>query len=445
MNNTHHKYTNDQVEILFQVFRFGNILSGLLSMFIIVSFISFRSLRSLTFKIILCVAISDFIYSIGGVMVARQPGTLCTIQAVLNQFGIISSVLWVDVITWTLYHLAVTKTCGCIPKLSFIKMNLIVWGLSFITVLIGFGSSSFGPSEGHCWIVHHFLRFVLFYIPLWMSIIYIHCVLIIVFRKLNKKKSPYNNITNSYNARATLIVAGYIRNTKQLLGHNIVIPHNINILCEEYYGDNTTKTIDISDQTCYGNYAMIPMTATHQPVYPHINYSDDHHSDIQQYKNRNRKKNATWKRMIYFPLILVLCFTGWTVRRIWDAATNNNSPFWLALLSMGLGSLFGCLDSLVYGCTKDVKMKWKCKRFKQTDITDSIVDPDETTTITILFDHESHQSVTPMNVDNNVAIFGWIIMYYININDHKNIILNENQCKGVINLVSRYLGTLKNK
>ena len=73
-------------------------------------------------------------------------------------------------------------------------------------------------------------------------------------------------------------------------------------------------------------------------------------------KMRVKKRGKALNRMIFFPLILIVCYLPGTIRRILDAF-DVTSPYWLAMTQTVLNALIGFFDALVYGLTRDVRKK----------------------------------------------------------------------------------------
>ena len=73
---------------------------------------------------------------------------------------------------------------------------------------------------------------------------------------------------------------------------------------------------------------------------------------------KQEKRSKALKRMMLFPLILIIGFLPGTIRRICESVTGHTAPLWLVLLHIVSISLIPCFDALVYGFTKDVRLKY---------------------------------------------------------------------------------------
>jgi len=87
---------------------FVSILSFLGSIFIVVTYIRFRRLRSFAFKLVTFLSISDFIFYSGKLLSLVEVSsaniqTLCNLQGLMINFGELASILWSAAIAFTLY------------------------------------------------------------------------------------------------------------------------------------------------------------------------------------------------------------------------------------------------------------------------------------------------------------------------------------------------------
>ena len=70
-----------------------------------------------------------------------------------------------------------------------------------------------------------------------------------------------------------------------------------------------------------------------------------------------RRQNNTLQRMKFYPMILILCYLFATIRRVIDWATEDQTPYYWAMLHTFFAAIPGFLNAIVYGLTKDVKHK----------------------------------------------------------------------------------------
>eukprot|EP01083_Nonionella_stella_P275613 936184_1 len=311
-----HEYSDKQIDSLVAVNIFGATLSLIGALFIITNYCLFSSLRkNFAFKLILMIGISDLILAISNLMGAPDWGSTCYFQAILQQIGDISGILWVATVSWTINKLTqVTKlpTKQELNKL-YRNMHIIIWIITLILTILPFTTKSYGVAGGWCWIkgyenVDIMWRYLCFYVPLWMAIIY----MIIIYIKVWKRLHAIDDIDITEND-----------------------------------GD-TDDDIEINNNNIMDSCETNAMTS-----------SGDQYSSADMESKLKRKKNNTLQRMKFYPLILIICYTFATIRRIIDWATEDQTPYFLAILHTFFAAIPGFLNAIVYGLTKDVRTKDK--------------------------------------------------------------------------------------
>ena len=99
------------VELKFQVFPSALSLIG--SLLMIVTYLVFPQLHQFSYHIVFYLAISDFLGSTANLLSISRffepiaPAGLCIIQAIMKNYTNICSILWVDMICWTMYSTVV--------------------------------------------------------------------------------------------------------------------------------------------------------------------------------------------------------------------------------------------------------------------------------------------------------------------------------------------------
>ena len=80
------------------------------STFVILAYTCWKDTRNFAYKLILQISISDFIYCMAHFLNENEilslpilPGTLCSIQGFLVNFGMVSSFMWSMIVAWTLF------------------------------------------------------------------------------------------------------------------------------------------------------------------------------------------------------------------------------------------------------------------------------------------------------------------------------------------------------
>ena len=80
--------------------------------------------------------------------------------------------------------------------------------------------------------------------------------------------------------------------------------------------------------------------------------------DLEKQLAKQRKRTKALSRMGLFPLILIVSWVFGTIRRFIELI-GGSAPVWLVCVHIGMASLVGFFDALVYGLTKDVRQKDK--------------------------------------------------------------------------------------
>ncbi len=121
--------------------QFSVIFSLAGSLFVILMYSFFKNSRNFTYKLILQISISDFIYCISHFYREQKyfsqrisPGTLCTTQAFFLNFGLMASLAWVLIVSWTLYSTVVLEKHNIQNK--FRTFAVLGYGLPFIFSLM---------------------------------------------------------------------------------------------------------------------------------------------------------------------------------------------------------------------------------------------------------------------------------------------------------------------
>lgn len=152
------------------------------------------NLTKLAFRLVFNVAISDLCYEISFWFTnpdTHSESTACEFSGWLQQFGTLSSIMWVTCITYVI-HTVVTNPASYDTITSDMwKFHLVIWGTSFFTSFFPMFTDSYGQAGGWCWIdsssIGIFWRFLIFYCPVWGIIGYILYIFYESYRSLGIK------------------------------------------------------------------------------------------------------------------------------------------------------------------------------------------------------------------------------------------------------------------
>jgi len=149
------------------------------SLFIIITYVSFKKIRNYAYKLVTYLAFSDILLAIGNLMTLEtrkndEEDSTCKAQAFLINYGGLASILWTSVIAWSIYSATVLSAKNLREKNW--RFFLFGFGLSLILSIIPFISNQYGRAGLYCWIKNDDLdkdtamRFIQFYVPLWIAI-----------------------------------------------------------------------------------------------------------------------------------------------------------------------------------------------------------------------------------------------------------------------------------
>eukprot|EP00493_Phyllostaurus_siculus_P028092 UN28440 len=125
------------------------------------------------FRLVLAVAVSDFISEFLTVLGHPDNEYVCRFQSFVNTFGGVSSVLWVAVVSYCIYRITVIQ--DYFIHHYEVQFHLFCWFASLILALLPFSTESYGDIGVYCWIkdestIDKIWRISSFYGPLWITI-----------------------------------------------------------------------------------------------------------------------------------------------------------------------------------------------------------------------------------------------------------------------------------
>jgi len=301
-------------------------VSGAASIFIIITYISLKSLQSqLSFKLILMVAISDLLssaWAIFGDPTDEPDSFQCYAQAMLSQFGCISSALWVCAISYFIDRLMNSPKMPTRQELKklLIFFHVFAWGGAGLTTFVPLFMGIYGDAGGWCWFndANRWAVWALFYDIIWASVLYITFVYVraaIYIQKL-RKQSPEQDLRRVSEDQTDLD------------------------------GARGLSVGSIRD-------ASLPQPSTPTAV---NSTSFEQPSGAAQ-KEKLKKRKRALRRMILFPAILAIGWLPSTMRRGWELVTDVQEPYFLVVLQLVFFSLIPFANALVYGLTRAVRVE----------------------------------------------------------------------------------------
>ena len=192
--------------------------------------------------------------------------------------------------------------------------------------------------KGWCWFkdekdIDHVWRYVLFYAFIWLGIIYMIGIYIRAWWRIRKMGGGLGRIYRRNEDSTT----GTGRSSGISVGISVGIDtqstKDPTIEMDEIAGNNEDK-----DRTNVAN--------------------NNRESRASTSNHQHKKRTKALSRMILFPLILIVGWSVGSVRRLMELF-DATTPAWLISVHVGMYSMIGFWDAVVYGFTKDVREKDK--------------------------------------------------------------------------------------
>jgi len=168
-------FSSAEKDTLTSIMIFGAVCSLAGSLFIIIAFLTIPKLHNFAFRLVFFMAICEFLHALGGALGGSfdddgNSGT-CRFQGFLIQFGSLSSIMWVVVISYCIKQVVINRNAYVEEELWY--YHIYVWTSTIILSVLPFSTDSYGPASGWCWISKEdtgiVWRFVSFYVPLWIA------------------------------------------------------------------------------------------------------------------------------------------------------------------------------------------------------------------------------------------------------------------------------------
>eukprot|EP01084_Bolivina_argentea_P057891 105718_1 len=148
-----------------------NFISFVGNLFVIIHFRTHKPVQLFATTLLFWVSLSNLFVNVGTILSINQiltQSALCTFQAVLIQFGDISGLQWITLISYVLYKITY-EIRSDFNHLNFKYIHCIIWSVSFVlTIFPLFFVNMYSPSGGICWIddtttAHIAMRLFIYY------------------------------------------------------------------------------------------------------------------------------------------------------------------------------------------------------------------------------------------------------------------------------------------
>jgi len=165
------------------------------ALLIIFCYLLFPHLRTIAFRLILFVSISDLFYSLSGFIPTDAASGVCYFQAVITQYFSLSAIFWTCVIARTLHLTFLLEKNASMISDNMRWYHGYSWGIPGVLTLIPALTDTYGESgDGWCWLTDTLagliLRFLTFYVPLWIIVLYVCWVYYRVYQKMKANAQP---------------------------------------------------------------------------------------------------------------------------------------------------------------------------------------------------------------------------------------------------------------
>jgi len=175
--------TKEQDEIVLTIRMTAACLTIVGCLFIIISMIIFKKLRSMPSRLIFWLSCSSLITGCVNLLSpARDIEPICYMQGLIMQFSQQATFLWTCVIATNLFIVLVVRY----KKVKLLEKwyHVFVWSYATGFALCPIFTHDYGIAGPWCWITDSFMgnvwRFACFYLPLFMYLIYVFVVYVIV-------------------------------------------------------------------------------------------------------------------------------------------------------------------------------------------------------------------------------------------------------------------------
>jgi len=159
--------------------------------FILCSMLCMRMLKTVPARLVFVLTVTLTGAAIADILTAAEPSDdsgLCKFQACLMQFCQISSIFWAVAIAVHMFLLVKMKVRR--TDIHEKVFHAIIWPLSLLSAALPFTTGNYGLAGTWCWITEDktgdIWRFVVFYIPLWLSMLTVFILYILIIREVRR-------------------------------------------------------------------------------------------------------------------------------------------------------------------------------------------------------------------------------------------------------------------
>jgi len=241
-------------------------------------------------------SIADVLASSGNFLIPDDDRcSTCLVQAYMHSIFGLSSVLWTSCITHSLNR-AIRHTQQEHNDSTYqVRYHLFAWGVPILLAFLPQFWHAYGLENGRCWIMSTYpiLRFVQFYIPLWLVVTYNVVRIALLFRHLFSLSHPSPSAEMG-ERRISVVDLRLMPTAPRELGHALLF-------------------VEVQGEV------------------------------------------SSYWRLALYPAVLVLCWTPGTINRLHNSYQPDEPNFGLHMAQAILGDSQGLLNSVVYGSSPGVR------------------------------------------------------------------------------------------
>ncbi|EGC34657.1 hypothetical protein DICPUDRAFT_34601 [Dictyostelium purpureum] len=195
-------FTKEQIEKLDSIVYISSGMGCAGALFIIITFILFKDVRSFATKLIFFLSLSDLMSAISYLPFGRRNTVMCNLQGMGLVFFLSSSYFWTMCISISLFVVFFTSRYELNHWLKYFHM--VCWGIPFITALVSLLFHAYGRTASWCFLYDPTSVFrLLYYVPL-IAVFFIN---LLVFVAIRWKISQHSN---SLVSKVNIIVSFYL-------------------------------------------------------------------------------------------------------------------------------------------------------------------------------------------------------------------------------------------
>ncbi|KYR00303.1 cAMP receptor-like protein [Tieghemostelium lacteum] len=195
-------FSKEHIDNLDKIVYFSSGLGIIGALFIILSYLIFRSSRNFSTRLIMFLSLSDLMSAISYLPFGRESKALCDLQGMGLVFFLSSSYFWTMTISISLFLVFFTEKYELNYLMKY--FHAICWGIPMFSTLVSLIFNAYGLTGSWCFIEDPTSFFRLFY---YLPLIVVFLINLSVFVAIRWKISKHSN---SMVAKVNIVVSFYL-------------------------------------------------------------------------------------------------------------------------------------------------------------------------------------------------------------------------------------------